>query len=128
MLANHVTCSLRWRAPPYLNNRLRRSGARKQERPCHNQLLVVRSLSIDFRGRSSGSRIVLLAAPSRLPFGPAVASAAFVPGYSGGSATDLHRFPYSFRSATSRRNTSRRGGNLTQPRVSSSGKPVYGRG
>jgi hypothetical protein len=27
--------------------------------------------------------------------------AAFVPGYSGGTATDLHRFPYSFRRATS---------------------------
>jgi len=41
----------------------------------------------------------------------AVARAAVVPGYSGGTATDLHRFPYSFRPATSRRNTSRQGGN-----------------
>jgi hypothetical protein len=39
----------------------------------------------------------------------AVAYAAFVPGYSGGTATDLHRFPYSFQSATSSRNTSRQG-------------------
>jgi len=31
--------------------------------------------------------------------------AAVVPGYSGGTATDLHRFPYSLRQATSRRNT-----------------------
>lgn len=32
--------------------------------------------------------------------------AAVVPGYSGGTATDLHRFPYSSRPATSRRDTS----------------------
>jgi hypothetical protein len=53
-------------------------------------------------GRSSGFRIGLLTAPSR----PArsrygrdlrrtVVFAAFVPGYSGGTATDSHRLPYS---------------------------------
>ena len=44
-------------------------------------------------GRSSGFRIGLLAAPSRTS--SSVASAAFVPGYSGGTATDSHRLPYS---------------------------------
>lgn len=45
-------------------------------------------------GRSSGSRIGLLTAPShRSPRQWHVA--AFVPGYSGGSATDSHRLPYS---------------------------------
>jgi hypothetical protein len=68
--------------------------------------------AIDHRGRSSGFRIVLLAAPSRDSV--AVAYAAFVPGYSGGTATDLHRFPYSFRPATSRRNTSRQGEIVSQ--------------
>lgn len=36
--------------------------------------------------------------PARCPIGSvAVAIAAVVPGYSGGTAADLHRFPYSFR-------------------------------
>jgi len=44
-------------------------------------------------GRSSGYRIILHAAPSRhLDSG---IDAAFVPGYSGGSATVFHRFPLS---------------------------------
>jgi hypothetical protein len=45
-------------------------------------------------GWSSGFRIFLIAA---LPTSPseAVDFTAFVPGYSGGPATDLHRFPRS---------------------------------
>ena len=42
-------------------------------------------------GRSPGSRISLLTAPSRRH--PPVVSAAFVPGHSGGSAPDSHRLP-----------------------------------
>ncbi len=46
------------------------------------------------RGRSSGFRIVLPAAPSRPPpVGGQWLTAAFVPGHSGGSATDSHRLP-----------------------------------
>lgn len=41
------------------------------------------------QGRSSGSRFILLAAPSH-PCGQWL-YAAFIPGYSGGSATALHR-------------------------------------
>lgn len=44
-------------------------------------------------GRSSGFRIVLLAAPyHRIDSG---LLAAIVPGYSGGTATDFHRLPFS---------------------------------
>jgi len=62
------------------------------------------SFGQDFRdklilGRSSGSRIGLPATPSRaprrLPSRQRSGVVAFVPGYSGGTATDLHRFPYS---------------------------------
>ena len=43
--------------------------------------------------------------------------AAFVPGYSGGTATDLHRFPYSSSATTSReRHLASKGLNLTRPR------------
>lgn len=45
-------------------------------------------------GRSSGFRIVRLTAPSRA-IHSTVALAAFVPGYSGGTATESHRLPYS---------------------------------
>jgi hypothetical protein len=74
-------------------------------------------LERDVRGRSSGSRIDLLAAPSRAiavislremeshvereSYYGSSGYAAVVPGYSGGTATELHRFPYSFRQATS---------------------------
>jgi hypothetical protein len=46
-------------------------------------------------GRSSGFRIILLAAPSHpsASSGQWLQVAAFVPGHSGGSATDLHRLP-----------------------------------
>ena len=44
-------------------------------------------------GRSSGYRIDLLAAPSQAE--RSVAIAVFVPGYSGGTATESHRLPYS---------------------------------
>ena len=50
-------------------------------------------------GRSSGSRISLLTAPSRASY--SVAFAVFVPGYSGGTATDSHRLPYSLVQTTS---------------------------
>ena len=53
-------------------------------------------------GRSSGFRIKLPAAPSRIDDAGISDGtymqwliAAFVPGYSGGTATDSHRFPYS---------------------------------
>jgi len=42
-------------------------------------------------GRYSGSRISLLATPSRFPSGCFVA---FVPDYSGGTAPDSHGIPY----------------------------------
>ncbi|MDB5339711.1 MAG: hypothetical protein JWN70_5330 [Planctomycetaceae bacterium] len=45
-------------------------------------------------GRSSGSRIGLLATPSRRQL-PEVVYVAFVPGYSGGTATESNRLPYS---------------------------------
>lgn len=44
-------------------------------------------------GRFSGSRIVLLAAPSRPACAEQWLFAAFVPAYSGGTTTDLHRLP-----------------------------------
>jgi len=44
-------------------------------------------------GRSSGYRITLLTAPSQAK--SSVAIAVVVPGYSGGTATDSHRLPYS---------------------------------
>ena len=48
---------------------------------------------------------------------PAVVFAAFVPGYSGGTATDLHRFPYSSSAATSReRHLASKGPNLSRRR------------
>ena len=46
-------------------------------------------------GRSSGSRIDRHTTPSPRPL-PEVAFVAFVPGYSGGTATDSNRLPYSF--------------------------------
>jgi hypothetical protein len=60
-------------------------------------------------GRSSGFRIGLLAAPSRLALTRQWLLAAFVPGYSGGTATDLHRFPYSSLQTPSRERHPRRG-------------------
>lgn len=55
-------------------------------------------------GRSSGFRIVLLVAPSRKHSHVreylTVAYATFVLGYSGGTATELHRLPYSLVSNT----------------------------
>jgi len=71
----------------------------KQGRQSYRSTAGVRSTSFErslqwlITGRSSGSRIDLLTAPSRHPL--TVAVTAFVPGYSGGTATDLHRFPYS---------------------------------
>ena len=98
----------------------------------------------DNRGRSSGSRIVLLAAPSHTHKCPArnrfaVAApdpcdrvqwlfAAVVPGYSGGTATALHRFPYSSRPATSRRDTSCQAGHSTARRSLVKSRPWNVRG
>jgi len=81
--------------------------AKRNEKASLQRLCPRKSRSQHRRlGRSSGFRIVLLAAPSRerRPDGPwlAVVMAAFVPGYSGGTATDLHRFPYSSPATTSR--------------------------
>jgi hypothetical protein len=45
-------------------------------------------------GRFSDSRIVLLATPSHHAWGMTVVIMAFVPVYSGGTATDLHRLPF----------------------------------
>ena len=54
-------------------------------------------------GRSSGSRIILLAAPSHPGIAPnsgperavsCARCAAFVPDHSGGTATELHRLPF----------------------------------
>src|SRR3990172_8147399 len=50
-----------------------------------------RGPTIASTGRSSGFRIFLLAAPSRLYRQWQIA--AFVPGYSGGTSTDSHRLP-----------------------------------
>jgi hypothetical protein len=91
-----------------------RAEARRQSRAkrasCGGAFFRERAVDlIRLQGRSSGFRIVLLAAPSRVGRRSACSAAsmavvlfaAFVPGYSGGTATDLHRFPYSFRRATS---------------------------
>src|SRR5690606_13512370 len=55
--------------------------------------------SISDRGRSSGFRIVRTAASSHGTCShrsiAAVTSSALVPGYSGGTATESHRLPYS---------------------------------
>jgi hypothetical protein len=54
---------------------------------------VARTLSIHLTGRSSGSWIVLLPAPSR-DLSSQWPSAGFVPNHSGGTATALHRLPF----------------------------------
>jgi hypothetical protein len=79
-----------------------------------SRVLPARGLSpkdvrhLDDLGRSSGFRIDLLAcAFPRRPILSLCRSgfAAFVPGYSGGTATDLHRFPYSSRPPRAARDT-----------------------
>src|SRR5439155_6850533 len=92
----------------------------------HNQLLVVE------RRNARQIEAGLLASGStywpRLPALSAVALTAFVPGYSGGTATELHRFPYSFAHGNKPRGTPRvRGENLTQRRAASSSGPAPSR-
>jgi hypothetical protein len=70
-------------------------GAKEAMLPSSRPRLFRAGLSaIPTMGRSSGFRIALLARPSRGNL-PQWHFLAFVPGYSGGTATDLHRFPYS---------------------------------
>jgi hypothetical protein len=52
-----------------------------------------------------------------------VAYAAVVPGYSGGTATELHRLPYSFRQQQAAGTPWRQGGRLAQPLQPSSKRP-----
>jgi hypothetical protein len=59
--------------------------------PVHEGLVEVRA------GRSSDSRIVLLAAPSRSGDPKQWRDAAFVPDYSGGPVPDLHGVPFDAR-------------------------------
>jgi hypothetical protein len=60
--------------------------------PCCQALDPRRDDTLFVMGRSSGFRFVLLAA---LPIIADSGFSAFVPGHSGGSATDFHRFPSS---------------------------------
>ena len=72
---------------------LRRTAVDEQRGALRSCLVLPRRQVDDAPGRSPGSRIVLLPAPSQPVYRP-VALAGFVPEYSDGVAADSHRLPY----------------------------------